>query len=82
MALNATEIARRIWRAWLTKDYLRRTQRAAELFLHHYDARVLQGPFAGMNYLRRSHNSEFLPKLLGSYEAELSGVLEEIVRHG
>ena len=75
------DTARSIWRSHLTGDYLRRKDRAAALFLRHYGTRVLQGPFAGMNYLNRSHNSEFVPKLLGSYEAELSEVLEQIIAH-
>jgi hypothetical protein len=33
-----------------------------------------------MQYLERSHNSEFLPKLLGSYELELSQILDDVIR--
>jgi len=36
---------------------------------------VQQGPFAGMRYVTRSLTSSFLPKLLGSYEAELHEII-------
>jgi hypothetical protein len=37
---------------------------------------VQSGPFAGMAYLDRVSEGAFIPKLLGSYEAELHGVIE------
>jgi hypothetical protein len=40
--------------------------------------RVRGGPFAGMHYPDRAINSAYLPKLLGSYERELNGVVEEV----
>ncbi len=40
--------------------------------------RVRRGPFAGMHYPDRAINSAYLPKLLGSYERELNGVVEEV----
>jgi hypothetical protein len=42
------------------------------------DDRVSGGPFAGMRYPDRAINSAYLPKLLGSYERELNGVVEEV----
>jgi hypothetical protein len=39
---------------------------------------VLAGPFAGLKYPTQvSHGSAFYPKLLGSYEAELHGALQQ-----
>ena len=40
---------------------------------------VLSGPFVGMNYVPQAVGSAFVPKLLGSYEAELHGVMEQIL---
>lgn len=44
--------------------------------------RVSGGPFAGLEYPAYSTGSEYFPKLLGTYEMELHGVLQEIPRHG
>ena len=55
-----------------------RLQRAREIgieLLRHHDATVLGGPFAGMRYVESSVCSMLAPKILGSYEAELHGVL-------
>ncbi len=41
--------------------------------------KVLTGPFAGMNYITESAGSSFLPKLIGSYESELHGVLQSVL---
>lgn len=35
------------------------------------------GPFQGMKYLSQSHGSALAPKLIGSYEAEISAMIEE-----
>ena len=40
---------------------------------------VQSGPFASMKYTSRAVGSSLLPKLLGSYEAELHGVLVQIL---
>ena len=37
---------------------------------------VYKGPFQGMKYVRSSIGSAYLPKLLGTYERELHGVIE------
>ncbi|MBC8139123.1 MAG: hypothetical protein H8F28_24890, partial [Fibrella sp.] len=41
--------------------------------------KVLSGPFTGMNYISESAGSSFLPKLIGSYESELHGVLKTVL---
>jgi len=42
-----------------------------------YGRRIAGGPFAGMEYLAEAAGSMVLPKLLGTYEAELHGVISE-----
>jgi hypothetical protein len=44
--------------------------------------RVFSGPFTGMSYIRGVTGSALGPKLLGSYEQELHGVIGEIVAAG
>ena len=41
---------------------------------------VLTGPFAGMAYVPQATGSALIPKLLGSYESELHGVIEQIAK--
>ena len=48
-------------------------------FVGRYGSTVLGGPFAGMNYINESAGSSFLPKLIGSYECELHGIVEQIL---
>ncbi len=44
------------------------------------NCQVRCGPFAGMRYVESSVGSAYLPKLLGTYERELAGVVEEACR--
>lgn len=39
---------------------------------------VLSGPFAGMRYVNQSVGSMWWPKLLGTYELELAGIVREL----
>jgi hypothetical protein len=48
-------------------------------FVERYGLAVQGGPFRGMRYVSRSHGSALLPKLVGSYEAELHGVLRTVL---
>jgi hypothetical protein len=48
-------------------------------FVARYGLTVLGGPFAGMHYINESAGSSFLPKLIGSYECELYGVIKQIL---
>ena len=41
--------------------------------------RILGGPFAGMHYLAEPAEGSIYPKLAGTYEQELAGVIETIV---
>ena len=45
-----------------------------------YGYRVLNGPFAGLNYTRKAAGSALAPKLIGSYERELHPIWEQILR--
>lgn len=48
-------------------------------FVEKHGLQVIAGPFAGMNYLMTATGSALVPKLAGSYEAELHGVLHRIL---
>jgi hypothetical protein len=43
---------------------------------------VIQGPFLGMSYISSAFCSEILPKLVGTYELEISPAIEAICRAG
>ncbi len=51
----------------------------AAAILDRHGPQVLSGPFAGMTYLTQSIGSSFIPKLIGSYEQELHGILGQIL---
>jgi len=52
--------------------------RVTQAFVQHYGATVLKGPFTGMTYVPSLLTRHITPKLLGSYESELHGVLDGI----
>jgi hypothetical protein len=45
------------------------------------DWRVATGPFAGMRYIDNAHGSRLIPKLVGSYEAELHEIIQRVIDH-
>ena len=49
-----------------------------QAFMEQHGRRVLSGPFVGMDYVQQATGSALMPKLLGSYEAELHETLEKI----
>ena len=53
--------------------------RTAQQIWHHGKGCILAGPFDGMRYLPIALHSLLLPKLLGTYEAELIPLLEELL---
>lgn len=55
------------------------TPAIADLLSERYGIVVLTGPFKGMQYIDRSIGASFLPKLIGSYECELHGVLARLL---
>lgn len=56
--------------------------RVSSLFQRICGDRLLNGPFRGMRYVRTSIGSSFGAKLIGTYELELAGVIEELCRRG
>jgi hypothetical protein len=48
------------------------------LFILRHSCVVLEGPFSGMKYISKSSGSRLMPKLLGTYEQELHGWIEEL----
>lgn len=50
-----------------------------QLTISKTNLRVQAGPFRGMQYVDQSYWSAYIPKLLGIYERELSGYIEEAV---
>ena len=61
-----------VWRSALIADAL----------MKRYGARVLHGPFAGMQYVRAATEGALAPRLLGSYECELHSFLERFAAEG
>lgn len=53
-----------------------------QLVRRHTRQRVRLGPFAGMRYIDRAVGSAYVPKLLGTYERELTSVIEEACARG
>src|SRR5947209_15685441 len=56
------------------------SERLLNFFAANVGLVVQNGPFTGMQYVERSIGSSLMPKLLGSYEANLQPVIEEIIR--
>jgi hypothetical protein len=56
-----------------------RSKRVVRLLVKKYGLVVQAGPFAGMSYVTQAVCSTLAPKLLGSYEEELHGVLAQIL---
>jgi len=50
-----------------------------QAFVAEHGQRVLAGPFTGMAYVSQATGSALIPKLLGSYESELHGAIEQII---
>lgn len=61
---------------WAFGEYPRLARQAAR----HIGYRVATGPFQGMRYPSIRTAARVLPKLVGSYEEELGGVIEECAR--
>lgn len=59
-----------------------RSQVLANTFIAHHGARVLGGPFAGMEYLSAATEGALIPRLLGTYESELRPHLQAFADQG
>ncbi|MFL5297315.1 MAG: hypothetical protein ACJ798_13120 [Phenylobacterium sp.] len=59
-----------------------RSQVLANTFIAHHGARILGGPFAGMEYVRAATEGALVPRLLGTYESELHPHLAALAEAG
>ena len=59
-----------------------RINKITQVIVKRHGLLVLDGPFAGMRYVPEAVGSSLLPKLLGSYEAELHQQLAVIISSG
>jgi hypothetical protein len=59
-----------------------RTHMLANTFIAHHGARILRGPFAGMEYVTHATEGALTPRLLGSYESELHPHLAALFAKG
>ena len=61
---------------------LRSQKPVSEMLVASYGDRVRSGPFAGARMVPNVDDGCLLPKLVGSYEAELHPTIEALVEHG
>ena len=59
-----------------------RTRLMVDDYVKRHGAKILQGPFAGMEYLTAAAEGALLPRLLGTYESELHPALMGFVAQG
>ncbi|WP_309087782.1 hypothetical protein [Phenylobacterium sp.] len=59
-----------------------RQQMLVNTYLVHHGPRIIGGPFEGMEYVARATEGALLPRLLGTYEAELHPHLEAFRQEG
>jgi hypothetical protein len=80
-APTALDLARGLRNRWYFGRRFARLHAAvkSELYRNEQEIRVISGPFEGMRYLDAIVWGPITPKWLGSYETELSTVIEEIV---
>jgi hypothetical protein len=65
---------------WALQSRFGRYPRLARRFIRRHGLVVSGGPFAGLRYPRRAAVGRIVAKLIGSYEEELHGALEEVLR--
>ncbi len=59
-----------------------RSRVLAHTFLRHHGARILSGPFAGMDYVSEATEGALIPRLLGTYESEIHPHLAALAASG
>lgn len=64
-------VASRAWHQSRQRRFERRMKRISDDYIKNCGLVVRHGPFAGMTYVSKAFSSMALPKLIGSYEAEL-----------
>jgi hypothetical protein len=59
-----------------------RSRAIAEAYVRHHGSRILQGPFAGMEYVAAATEGALTPRLIGTYESELHPYIEGYAKAG
>ncbi len=59
-----------------------RSQMLANTYIAHHGARIMGGPFAGMEYVSAATEGALVPRLLGTYESELHPHLQAFAEAG
>lgn len=67
---------------WTLQSRFGKYRRLVRRFIRRHGLVVSGGPFAGLRYTRRAAVGQILAKLIGSYEEELHGALEDLLRSG
>ena len=71
-----------VYFVWFMGRRIKRQTEMAPVLFPTQPTKVLSGPFKGMNYVNKSVCSMLIPKLVGCYEEEISGVMEKIAARG
>lgn len=59
-----------------------RSRAIADAYVRHHGARIMQGPFAGMEYVTAATEGALTPRLIGTYESELHPYLAKFAANG
>ena len=59
-----------------------RSRAIANTLAQHHGAKILNGPFAGMDYVKDATEGALAPRLLGSYESELHPAIARFAAEG
>jgi methylase of polypeptide subunit release factors len=54
-----------------------RSRAIANGYIRQYGAKIMQGPFAGMDYVTSATEGALTPRLIGTYESELHPYLRD-----
>src|SRR5687768_12540280 len=73
--------ARTVWERYKAFRFRRRYARLTRAVIGRCGWVVQSGPFRGMRYVQESCSSPQLPKIMGTYEAEVHEVIAQAVRH-
>ena len=74
-------VCQSVWKAREEKQMRQREAniaRVTPVFTREHGLQVMGGPFQGMRYVNAAVGSALLPKLVGSYEAELHSILQSL----
>lgn len=78
---TASDLLLRVWHGSVRPidHVVNRTHRISDQISRKHDGRVASGIFQGMRYAPTAFGSALLPKLVGSYEVELTPALNELL---